>query len=120
MCSENEDLPRFIKFYEESFKLKLIEKTEAFEISKSKVNMMADEKAEARAEKAKLKKKKQEKENSMADLEKMILARKGNAFGGFMNYMEKKYGGDQEMDMPGEEAFQKAANKKRKRPTGGE
>ena len=88
MCSENEDLPRFVKFFEESIKLNLIEKTEAYEISKNKVNMMADEKSEAKAEKAKLKKKKKEKENSMADLEKMILARKGNAFGGFMNYME--------------------------------
>ena len=29
----------------------------------------------------------------MADLEKMILAKKDNAFGGFMNYMENKYGG---------------------------
>ena len=26
----------------------------------------------------------------MADLEKMILARKGNAFGGFMKYMEDR------------------------------
>ena len=92
MCSENEDLPRFVKFFEESFKLNLIEKTEAYEISKDKVSLMEDEKSEAKKEKAKLKKKKQGKENSMADLEKMILARKGNAFGGFMNYMEQKYG----------------------------
>ena len=48
----------------------------------------------------------------MADLEKMILARKGNAFGGFMNYMEKKYGGD-EQDMPDEEAFTKKKKTKR-------
>ena len=32
----------------------------------------------------------------MADLEKMILAKRGNAFGGFLNYMENKYGGDEE------------------------
>ena len=106
MCSENEDLPRFVKFFEESFKLNLIEKTEAYEISKDKVSLMEDEKSEAKKEKAKLKKKKQGKENSMADLEKMILARKGNAFGGFMNYMEQKYGqGEEELDMPNEEAF---------------
>ena len=118
MCSENEDLPRFIKFFEESFSLNLIEKTKAYELSKSKVAMLVDEKAEAKAEKAKLKKKKKEKENSMADLEKMILARKGNAFGGLMNYMEKKYGGQQdEMDLPSEEAFAKNAKKKTKRQT---
>lgn len=28
----------------------------------------------------------------MADLEKMILAKRENAFGGFLNYMESKYG----------------------------
>ena len=30
----------------------------------------------------------------MADLEKMILAKRDNAFGGFLNYMENKYGGN--------------------------
>ena len=73
--------------------------------------MLKDEKAEAKAEKSRLKKKK-EKENSMADLEKMILARKGNAFGGFMNYMEKKYGGDEE-EGPDEDAFTKKKKTKR-------
>ena len=29
----------------------------------------------------------------MADLEKMILAKKEKQFGGFINYMESKYGG---------------------------
>jgi hypothetical protein len=28
----------------------------------------------------------------MQDLEKMILAKRNNAFGGFLNYMEDKYG----------------------------
>jgi hypothetical protein len=28
----------------------------------------------------------------MADLEKMILAKRENAFGGFLGYMENKYG----------------------------
>lgn len=71
--------------------------------------MLKDEKAEAKAEKALLKKKKKEKEN-MADLEKMILARKGNAFGGFMKYMEDKYGED-DGDMPDEAAFAKNSKK---------
>ena len=118
MCSENEDLPRFIKFFEESIGLKLIEKTKAYELSKGKVAMLVDEKVEAKAEKAKLKKKKKDKENSMADLEKMILARKGNAFGGFMNYMEKKYGGmEDELELPDEEAFATNNKKKTKRDT---
>ena len=86
-------MPRFVKFFEENIKLNIIENTKEFELSKGKVAMLKDEKSEAKAEKAKLKKKKKDKENSMADLEKMILARKGNAFGGFMNYMESKYGG---------------------------
>ena len=121
MCSENEDLPRFVKFFEESISLKVIEKTKAYELSKNKVAMLVDEKAEAKAEKAKLKKKKKDKENSMADLEKMILARKGNAFGGFMNYMEKKYGGqEEEMDLPDEEAFAKNNKKKTKREAASE
>ena len=112
MCSENEDLPRFIKFFEENIKIGVLESTKAFEVTKGNVVMMKDEKAEAKAEKAKMKKKKKEKENSMADLEKMILAKRGNAFGGFQNYMEKKYGGVEDvMDMPDEAAF--AKNKKK-------
>ena len=83
MCSENEDLPRFIKFFEENIKIGVLEHTKAFDVTKGNVVMMKDEKAEAKAEKAKMKKKKKEKENSMADLEKMILAKRGNAFGGF-------------------------------------
>ena len=51
MCSENEDLPRFVKFFEENIKLKVIQNTKAFEISKTHVTMLKDEKAEAKAEK---------------------------------------------------------------------
>ena len=56
----------------------------------------------------------------MADLEKMILAKRGNAFGGFQNYMEKKYGGgDGMMDEPDDIAF--TTNKKKtKRDSAGE
>ena len=32
----------------------------------------------------------------MDDLAKMILAKRDNAFGGFVNYMEQKYGGPQD------------------------
>ena len=39
----------------------------------------------------------------MGDLESMILAKRENAFGGFLNYMENKYGEDK-------------PNKKRKNP----
>ena len=58
MCSENEDLPRFVKFFEENIKIGVLEDTKAFQITKEKVAMLKDEKAEAKAEKAKLKKKK--------------------------------------------------------------
>ena len=34
----------------------------------------------------------------MDDLAKMILAKRDNAFGGFVNYMEGKYGGAQDED----------------------
>jgi len=62
-----------------------------------------DEKDEAKAAKKEIKKKKaakakQEKENSMGDLEKMILAKRGNAFGGFLKHMEDKYCGDEGED----------------------
>ena len=32
----------------------------------------------------------------MADLEKMILAKRETGFKGFLNYMESKYGGEEE------------------------
>jgi hypothetical protein len=32
----------------------------------------------------------------MADLEKMILAKRNNAFGGLLKYITEKYGGDEE------------------------
>ena len=52
----------------------------------------------------------------MADLEKMILAKRGNAFNGFLNYMTDKYGaaeGDEE-EPPREQVG------KKKRATKGE
>jgi hypothetical protein len=38
-----------------------------------------------------MKDKLQAKPDSFGDLEKMILAKRNNAFGGFLNYMEDKY-----------------------------
>ena len=51
----------------------------------------------------------------MADLEKMILAKKENGFGGFMNYMTNKYGGvDDEDDVI--EMGPSKSKKSKKRP----
>jgi DnaJ family protein C protein 9 len=95
MCSNNEDGPRFIEFFEEKIKLGLIERTKLFDSTKGKIKTLADEKAEAKQEKKKLKEKKAAKSGGdMAGLEAMILAKK-NAGGGFMAYMENKYGGDE-------------------------
>ena len=90
MCSENEDLPRFIEFYEQAIAAGDLEETPLFRASKGRVVMEEDEAAEAKAEKKKLKKKKAGKENNandMRSLEQMILAKR-NAGGGFLNYMQ--------------------------------
>ena len=79
MCSENEDLPRYIAFYEQAITDEEIELTPLFTASKDRVVALEDETAEAKAEKKKLKKKKQagkeNKKNDMGDLEAMILAK---------------------------------------------
>ena len=51
----------------------------------------------------------------MASLEQMILAKRNNAGGGFLNYMQSKYceGGDE--DLPDEAAFEAAATNAKKR-----
>ena len=56
MCSRNEDVPRYIAFYESKIKDKVIENFPAFKKSKIAVELMADERVEAKAEKNKLKK----------------------------------------------------------------
>ena len=48
----------------------------------------------------------------MEDLEKMILAKRDNAFGGFVNYMESKYGGVDENEEPNNQE-----SKKRSKPS---
>ena len=50
--------------------------------------MLPDERAEAKIEKQRLKKEMEDKNKSMNDLEKNILAKRGNAFNGLLNYME--------------------------------
>lgn len=98
MCSNNEDGPRFVKFFQEKIKQGLIERTKLFDVSSQKIRTLADEKDEAKQEKKKLKAKKANKgggPGDMAGLEAMILAKK-NAGGGFLAYMENKYGGEEE------------------------
>ena len=113
IASRNEDIPRFITFFEKCFQDGSLIKTAKFTQTKGKVKQLADEKAEAENEAEKIKTAKANKKGanggSFADLEKMILAKKDNAFGGFMNYMESKYGGaDDEEESP------KKREKKRK------
>lgn len=78
---------------------------------------MPDEKSEAKKEKEKIKIAKQNKAGgapagNMEDLEKMILAKKENAFGNFLNYMENKYATGKNDKSP--------KSKKRKCPPGGD
>ena len=92
ICSTNEDLPRFLEFYETKIKEGILEKTANYEKSKKKIELLPDEKAEAKAEKQKLKAKKEKAASgNMADLEKMILAKRQNGFTSFLDNLEKKY-----------------------------
>jgi len=76
MCSRNEDLPRFIAFFDQKIKDKLLKPTKLYEQTKLKVTMLPDEKAEAKEIKKQMKAKK---EASMHDLEKMILAKRNTS-----------------------------------------
>ena len=124
MCSENGDLPRFVEFYDKAIKNGTIEETALYKVSKDKVVILEDEADEAKAEKKKLKKKKAGKENKaaggMADLEAMILAKRNNAAGGFLSYMEQKYCKGGEEDLPDESAFERVApGAKKRKPKAG-
>lgn len=77
-------------FFERQIGLGRLKRTKKFESTKARIAMLPDERAEAKREKQKMKAEKGK--GSMADLEKMILARKGDSFKGFMGYMEAKYG----------------------------
>ena len=109
MCSNNEDGPRFIKFYEDKIKQGLIERTKLFDVTKGKIRTLADEKDEAKQEKKKLNEKKAKKggPGDMAGLEAMILAKK-SAGGGFMAYMENKYCGDEPEPAPKKKGVKRA------------
>ena len=93
MCSDNDDVQRFVKFFEEQIKAGELERTKAFDKSKNSIRKLENEAAEAKKEKAKLKQKKAAKAGGgdFASLEAMILAKRNNAEGGFMAYMEQKY-----------------------------
>ena len=58
-------------------------------MTKSRIKLLPDEKAEAKVEKQKIKDKKSC--GGMGDLEKMILAKRDNTYKGFLGYMEQKY-----------------------------
>jgi DnaJ family protein C protein 9 len=93
MCCVNDDAPRFVKFFEDKIAAGDIKHfVKMFNKTKTKIQLLADERKEAKAEKAKLKQKLEKPSGSMEDLEKMILAKRENAFGGFLGYMENKYG----------------------------
>jgi len=101
IASENCDIPRFIEFFNNCFKDGSLKKNAKFDQTKEKIRLLPDEKVEAKAEKQKIKEAKANRAaaeqaksgGSIADLEQMILAKRDNAFGGFLNYMENKYGG---------------------------
>ena len=94
MCSVNDDAGRFVKFFEDKIAAGAIKHfVKKFNATKAHIYLLPDEKKEAKAEKAKLKQTSAKPEAStMESLEKMILAKRENAFGGFLNYMENKYG----------------------------
>ena len=99
ICSANEDVPRFLAFFDEQLAAGHLKRTKRYDATKAKVELLPDEAAEAKQEKKRLKAEKEKKQGgggSMADLEKMILAKRNNAFGGLLNYMTEKYGGDEE------------------------
>ena len=99
----NEDVPRFLEFFDLKIQEGVLKKTASYDKSKKKIELLPDEKLEAKAEKQKLKAKKEKAANgNMADLEKMILAKRQNGLSSFINNLEKKYcGPEQEADEDG-------------------
>ena len=75
MCSTNDDVPRFLEYFERQVTLGLLQSYPKFDKSKGNISMLADERAEAKAEKQKIKQKKCP-SNDTLDLEKMILAKR--------------------------------------------
>ena len=58
MCSRNEDLPRFIKFFDEKIKEGVIETCKKYKQTRNKVTLLQEERVEAKNAKNKLKEKK--------------------------------------------------------------
>ena len=66
MCCVNDDVPRFVKFYEEKIAEGEIKHfTKMFNKTKAKIQLLADESKEAKTEKAKLKQKLEKPQGSM-------------------------------------------------------
>ena len=79
-CSENEEVPWFIKIYESLFKRKILKKTQLFADSKSHVRLLKidpEEAAEAEKELKDIKEQRKKKKNDMNSLEALILKKKG-------------------------------------------
>lgn len=55
ICSQNEDVDRFIKFFESKIADGSLKKTKKFDSTRTKVKLLPDEKAEAKQEKHKIK-----------------------------------------------------------------
>ena len=100
MCSHNDDLPRFIAFFDKQIAEGKLTNTKKYTKSKGSIKLLPDERAEAKQEKNRIKAEKAKANDkkmgggSMADLEKMILSKRENNFNGFLNYMTDKYGHD--------------------------
>lgn len=97
MCSSNEDLPRFIKFYEEEIAAGNIEEhIQKFESTKKQVKLMRDEKDEA--EKIK-------KERGMGDLVNAIMLRhQERQNGNLLDILADKYAPSKKKAKPNETA----------------
>ena len=85
----NEDIPRFMEFFDLKIQAGILKKTASFDKSRKKIELLPDERAEAKSEKQNLKAKKEKATNgNMADLEKMILAKRQNGLSSFINNLE--------------------------------
>eukprot|EP00347_Sterkiella_histriomuscorum_P018403 403345638 len=121
VCCVNEDVDRFVKFFEDQIELGELDDEKAFHKSKKHIKLLPDEKEEAKKEKSKLQKKKEKAAKdagvgNMHDLEKMILAKRQSGFNGFLNYMTDKYANanDEDDDMEEEKKGGKKAKGKAK------
>jgi len=55
ICSINDDVPRFLAFFDEQIRKGSIKSTKKFETSRGKIEMLPDERAEAKREKGRMK-----------------------------------------------------------------